>query len=311
MDIEKKNPEAVITPKSEKAQFLSQFTAEDDRRIMRKVDRRVLLLMGIMYLLKQIDFTNAASVKVLQVGEPSNILTELRMSTNDYNWTQTIYYVRPHLSSHTKLTENPDRPRPLRSSQQPAPQTPNPPQMDDPHLPNLGHHRGLPRRHPKQSLLLRPPLPPRRPRSRLLPGPRRPNVRLVPQRRIQQTHHVDVRLPELLGDHRLPPGVWHLIHGRDSRFECLALGISPRGISDNHLLSGDIPPPTRLSQIGHVCEMAYPRRAGVSRTAIKRQRAPSCRPGLFNARGDKRTSRSKDIPLHGVSVLTQHRRVRA
>lgn len=101
MDIsEQKAPPAEVKSKelkSEKAQFLSQFTAEDDRRIMRKVDRRVLLLMGVMYLLKQIDFSNAASVKVLQVGEPSNIMTELQMSANDYNWTQTIYYVRPHL----------------------------------------------------------------------------------------------------------------------------------------------------------------------------------------------------------------------
>lgn len=210
MDIsEHKSPAAEVTtkdPQSEKAQFLSQFTAEDDRRIMRKVDRRVLLLMGIMYLLKQIDFTNAASVKVLQVGEPSNIMTELQMSTNDYNWTQTIYYVRPPIHFEYKtLTKSPDRPRPLRSLQKPAAQTPNPPQMDDPHLPNLGSNRRLPRCDPQQGLLLHAALPPRRPRGRLLPWPGRPNVRLVPQRRIQPAHHVDVRVPELLGDHRLTP----------------------------------------------------------------------------------------------------------
>ncbi|KAL4962065.1 major facilitator superfamily domain-containing protein [Aspergillus stella-maris] len=86
-------PDNEDVSKGPRKEFLSQFTAEDDKRIMRKVDRRVLLLMGIMYLLKQIDFANAASVKVLQVGESSNILTELSMSTNDYNWTQTIYYI--------------------------------------------------------------------------------------------------------------------------------------------------------------------------------------------------------------------------
>ncbi|KAL4903118.1 hypothetical protein BDW74DRAFT_179989 [Aspergillus multicolor] len=84
---------AAHDPKTPQNEFLSQFTADDDRRIMRKVDRRVLLLLGLMYLLKQIDFANAASVKVLQVGEASNILTELDMSANDYNWTQTIYYI--------------------------------------------------------------------------------------------------------------------------------------------------------------------------------------------------------------------------
>ncbi|KAH8647918.1 MFS transporter [Xylariales sp. PMI_506] len=80
-------------PKNQRRAFLSQFSAEDDRRIMRKVDRRFLVLMGFMYLLKQIDFANAASIKVLQTGLPSNVLTELHMSTDDYNWTQTVYYI--------------------------------------------------------------------------------------------------------------------------------------------------------------------------------------------------------------------------
>lgn len=75
--------------------FLSRYTADDDRRIMRKVDLRFLPLMGFMYLVKQVDYTNAASIKVLQVGEPSNVLTELGMTADQYNWIQTVYFVRP------------------------------------------------------------------------------------------------------------------------------------------------------------------------------------------------------------------------
>lgn len=75
--------------------FLSGFTADDDRRIMRKVDLRFLPLMGFMYLVKQIGYTNAASIKVLQVGEPSNVLTELGMTADHYNWIQTVYFVCP------------------------------------------------------------------------------------------------------------------------------------------------------------------------------------------------------------------------
>lgn len=74
--------------------FLSRFTAEDDKRIMRKVDSRFLLLMGFMYLIKQIDYTNAASIKVLQVGTDRNVLTELGMTANDYNWLTSFYFVR-------------------------------------------------------------------------------------------------------------------------------------------------------------------------------------------------------------------------
>lgn len=36
---------------------------------------------------------NAANVKVLQVGQPSNVLNELKMSANQYNWVQSIYFV--------------------------------------------------------------------------------------------------------------------------------------------------------------------------------------------------------------------------
>lgn len=82
--------------------FLSGFTADDDRRIMRKVDLRFLPLMGFMYLVKQVDYTNAASIKVLQVGEPSNVLTELGMTADQYNWIQTVYFVRL-VSSHNRL----------------------------------------------------------------------------------------------------------------------------------------------------------------------------------------------------------------
>lgn len=36
---------------------------------------------------------NAANVKVLQVGQSSNVLNELNMTANQYNWVQSIYFV--------------------------------------------------------------------------------------------------------------------------------------------------------------------------------------------------------------------------
>ena len=70
----------------DREQFLASFTAEEHDQIIRKVDRRFLLLIGFMYMLKNIDYMNAAVVKVLQVGQPRNILTELRMTSDEYNW---------------------------------------------------------------------------------------------------------------------------------------------------------------------------------------------------------------------------------
>ncbi|KAF2803254.1 permease of the major facilitator superfamily [Mytilinidion resinicola] len=78
---------------SDKEAFLASFSAEDDKAIMRKVDRRFLLLIGLMYLIKNVDYANAASVKVLQVKQPSNIMKELHMTSDQYNWVQSIYFI--------------------------------------------------------------------------------------------------------------------------------------------------------------------------------------------------------------------------
>ncbi|KAL5363176.1 major facilitator superfamily domain-containing protein [Aspergillus floccosus] len=82
------------TPREERRKaILLSFTAEDDKRIRRKIDRRFLGLIGMMYLIKQVDFMNAAAVKVLQVGEDRNVLNELKMTANEYNWVQSIYFI--------------------------------------------------------------------------------------------------------------------------------------------------------------------------------------------------------------------------
>ena len=39
----------------------------------------------------QIDQNNATNVKVLHVGQPSNIMVELNMTSNQYNWVGSIY----------------------------------------------------------------------------------------------------------------------------------------------------------------------------------------------------------------------------
>lgn len=87
--------------------FLSSFTAEEDRRIMRKVDKRFLLLIGLMYMLKNVDYTNAATVKVLQVGESRNVLKELNMTSDQYNWVQSIYFVSSRSPLDGAVTESP------------------------------------------------------------------------------------------------------------------------------------------------------------------------------------------------------------
>jgi hypothetical protein len=39
---------------------------------------------------RQIDYMNAANVKVLQLDTPRNILTELNMNDNEYAWVRSV-----------------------------------------------------------------------------------------------------------------------------------------------------------------------------------------------------------------------------
>ncbi|KAL7625727.1 hypothetical protein AAE478_004950 [Parahypoxylon ruwenzoriense] len=97
---DRKEPSATVSQAEEtnlrddeeaKSRFLSTFSAEEGDAIMRKVNRHFFVLIGLMYMIKQIDVNNAANVKVLQVGEPTNIITELHMTSDQYNWVQSIY----------------------------------------------------------------------------------------------------------------------------------------------------------------------------------------------------------------------------
>ncbi|KAK7522039.1 major facilitator superfamily domain-containing protein [Phyllosticta citriasiana] len=76
-----------------KIAFLASFSASEDKQIMRKVDRRFLVLIGRICLIENIDYTNAATVKVLQVGQSRNVMNELHMTADQYNWVQSMYFI--------------------------------------------------------------------------------------------------------------------------------------------------------------------------------------------------------------------------
>jgi hypothetical protein len=48
-------PESIIDEEAaEKAAFLASFTLEEEKNILRKIDYRFLVLIGLMYMIKQV-----------------------------------------------------------------------------------------------------------------------------------------------------------------------------------------------------------------------------------------------------------------
>ena len=97
-----------------RAAFLATFSAEEEKAIMRKVDKRFLILIGFMFMVKnasypthlayirqqltrrgQIDYGNISIIKTMHIGTPSNIMTELGFTADGYNWVATTQGVSP------------------------------------------------------------------------------------------------------------------------------------------------------------------------------------------------------------------------
>ena len=58
-DIDAKTPEtsSEASQTRDRAEFLSSFTQEENKAIMRKVDRRFLILIGLMYVIKNVSIS--------------------------------------------------------------------------------------------------------------------------------------------------------------------------------------------------------------------------------------------------------------
>jgi len=53
-----------------------------------------------MFLLKNIDADNVSNARIMNKGTKGNIMTQLGMTSNEYNWVATIYYVSPPPKSY-------------------------------------------------------------------------------------------------------------------------------------------------------------------------------------------------------------------
>ncbi|KIW11869.1 hypothetical protein PV08_09142 [Exophiala spinifera] len=69
------------------------LTVDEETKVLRRVDWRLLPLLAIMYVVKNVDTSNVSNARIMDRGTPQNIMTELGISANEYNWVVTAYYI--------------------------------------------------------------------------------------------------------------------------------------------------------------------------------------------------------------------------
>ncbi|KIX99639.1 uncharacterized protein Z520_04273 [Fonsecaea multimorphosa CBS 102226] len=78
---------------AERMKARTLLTEAEEKKLMRRVDWHLMPLCSIMFLLKNMDYQNAANARIMNKGTDQNILTQLHLTSNDYNFISTIYYI--------------------------------------------------------------------------------------------------------------------------------------------------------------------------------------------------------------------------
>ncbi|KAA8642883.1 hypothetical protein EYZ11_007795 [Aspergillus tanneri] len=69
------------------------LSSDEEKQVLRRIDWHLIPLLAVMYMVKTIDSNNVSNARVMDKGTPQNILTELRITSNQYNLVMTLYYI--------------------------------------------------------------------------------------------------------------------------------------------------------------------------------------------------------------------------
>jgi hypothetical protein len=85
--------DSIIGYEAEQMRARSLLTYEEEKKLLRRIDWHIMPLCAIAFLLKNIDSTNVSNARIMNTGSSRNILKQLGMSANEFNFVSTIYYV--------------------------------------------------------------------------------------------------------------------------------------------------------------------------------------------------------------------------
>ncbi|KAL4878446.1 major facilitator superfamily domain-containing protein [Aspergillus karnatakaensis] len=72
---------------------LTALTAEEEKKLIRRIDWRLVPLLCLLYFMKKIDETNASNARIMNKGTDRNILTQLNITSDEFGLITVIYTV--------------------------------------------------------------------------------------------------------------------------------------------------------------------------------------------------------------------------
>ena len=69
------------------------LSAQEEKALLRRIDWRIMTVCSLLFLLKNIDADNISNARIMNKGTDRNIMTELKMTSDQYNLLNVLYYV--------------------------------------------------------------------------------------------------------------------------------------------------------------------------------------------------------------------------
>ncbi|OQE09766.1 hypothetical protein PENVUL_c005G00619 [Penicillium vulpinum] len=70
------------------------LTAEEEKKLLRKIDWRLMTLCSLIFMFKNLDSNNASNARIMNKGTDQNIMTQLGITSNEYNLVTVLYYAK-------------------------------------------------------------------------------------------------------------------------------------------------------------------------------------------------------------------------
>ncbi|KAJ0268752.1 hypothetical protein Brms1b_012772 [Colletotrichum noveboracense] len=77
---------------AERMRARSLLTAAEEKALMRRVDFRIMTICSLLFLMKNIDADNISNARIMNKGTSRNIMTQLDMTSDEYNLLNVLYY---------------------------------------------------------------------------------------------------------------------------------------------------------------------------------------------------------------------------
>lgn len=76
---------------SDRMKARTLLTAEEEKKLLRKIDWHIMPLCSLMFLFKNMDADNISNARIMNADTPQNIMIQLGLSSNAYALLAVLY----------------------------------------------------------------------------------------------------------------------------------------------------------------------------------------------------------------------------